>query len=225
MFDHLDGVIRAFAKKTTASKEDLFSAVKLDWRKLSSYYAEVTPTTCMLLISAHILDPFRNLRSCRKWDMGMDINPDDKTSYTTQHKQASLMCEETVYGAKLRRVSVNMHERVPSSTLIPSAMASGSCESSFDPYDLSINDEGYLTPNNVAETTPGQSDHAALLSTAAWLHLYSPPEAPKNRGQINPNINDYHSDQREISSTFWLQHLADWLCQQEETHTRYANLS
>jgi hypothetical protein len=33
-------------------------------------------------------------------------------------------------------------------------MASGSCQSSFDPYDLSSNDEEYLMPNNVAEMTP-----------------------------------------------------------------------
>jgi hypothetical protein len=32
--------------------------VKLAQQKLSKYYAEVTPTTGMLLISAHILLPF-----------------------------------------------------------------------------------------------------------------------------------------------------------------------
>jgi len=33
--------------------------------------------------------------------------------------------------------------------------ALGSCQSSFDPYVLSRDDEEYLPPNNVAETTPG----------------------------------------------------------------------
>jgi hypothetical protein len=59
-------------------------------QKLSIYYAEVTPAMGMLLISAHILDPFWKLRSFRKWDMGMDINPDDETSFTTQYQEAFL---------------------------------------------------------------------------------------------------------------------------------------
>jgi len=60
MFNHMDGVMRALAKKTQW-KEDLFFAVKLARQKLSKYYAEVTPTTGMLLISAQILHPFRKL--------------------------------------------------------------------------------------------------------------------------------------------------------------------
>jgi len=68
MFDHMDGVMRALAKKKTQWKEDLFFAVKLAQQKLSEYYTEVTPTTGMLLISIHILDLFRKLRSFRKWD-------------------------------------------------------------------------------------------------------------------------------------------------------------
>ena len=66
MFDQMDGVMRAFAKKNTQWMEDLFFAVKLARQKFSKYYAEVTPTTGMLLISAQILDPFRKLRLFRK---------------------------------------------------------------------------------------------------------------------------------------------------------------
>jgi len=83
MFNHMDGVMRPLAKEKTQWKEDLFFAMKLAWQKLSKYYAEVTPTTGMLVISVHILDLFRKLRSFRKWDMGMDINSEDETSYTT----------------------------------------------------------------------------------------------------------------------------------------------
>ena len=225
MFDHMDGVMRALAKKKTPWKEDLFFAVKLARQKLSKYYAEVTPTTGMLLISAHILDPFRKLRSFRKWDKGMDINPEDETSYTTQYQEAFLKYVENEYCAKHRRVPVNKLETVTTSNLVPSATASGSYQSSFDPYDLSSDDEEYLTPNNVAETTPGRSDRAARLLTAARLYLNSPPEAPKNWGQINPNLNDYHSDPMEISSTFWIPDITDWWRQQEETHSKYADLS
>jgi len=61
LFNHMDGVLRALAKKKTQWKEDLYFAVKFARQKLSKYYAEVTPMTGMLLISAHILDPFRRL--------------------------------------------------------------------------------------------------------------------------------------------------------------------
>jgi hypothetical protein len=50
MFDHLNGVMRGFAKKITPWKADMFCAVKLARQKLSKYYAKVTPTTVMLLI-------------------------------------------------------------------------------------------------------------------------------------------------------------------------------
>jgi hypothetical protein len=66
MFDHIDGVTRTLAKKKTQWKEDLFFAVKLARPKLSKYYAEVIPTTGMLLISTQILDLFRKLRTFRK---------------------------------------------------------------------------------------------------------------------------------------------------------------
>jgi hypothetical protein len=84
MFDHMDGMMRALAKKKTPWKEDLFFAVKCAQQKLSKYYTEVTPMTGMLLITAHILDPFRQFPSFRKWDKGMHIHPQDETSYTTQ---------------------------------------------------------------------------------------------------------------------------------------------
>jgi len=77
----------------------------------------------------------------------------------------------------------------------------------------------------VPETTPGRSDRAARLLTAARLYLNSPPEAPKNWGQINPNLNDYNSDPMEISSTFWIPEITDWWRRQEETHSKYADLS
>jgi len=83
MFDHMDSVMRALAKKKTQWKEELFFAVKFVRQMLSKYYTEVTPTTCRLLILAHILDPFRKLRLLRMCDKGMDINPEDETSYTT----------------------------------------------------------------------------------------------------------------------------------------------
>jgi hypothetical protein len=57
-------------------------------------------------------------------------------------------------------------------------MAYGSGHTSYQPYDLSSNDEEYWMPNNVAETTPGSSDYATRLLTAARLYINSPPELP-----------------------------------------------
>jgi len=115
----------------------------------------------MLLVSAQILNPFRKLQSFRKWDKGIDINPEDETSYTTQYQGVFLKYVDNEYCANHRRASVNDLETVPSSNHVPSATASGCYQSSFDPYDLSSDDEEYLTPNNVAETTPRRSDPAA----------------------------------------------------------------
>jgi hypothetical protein len=103
--------------------------------------------------------------------------------------------------------------------------ASGVGQSSCDPYDLSSDDDEDLMPTCVAEATPGPSDRAARLFTAASLNLNSPPESPQNQGQVNPNVNDYHSNPMEISSTFWLPDITDWWRQQEETHSKYGNLS
>jgi hypothetical protein len=61
MFNHMDGVMRALAKKKTQWKEDLLFAEKLAQQKLSKNSAEVTPMAGMRLISAHILDPFQNM--------------------------------------------------------------------------------------------------------------------------------------------------------------------
>jgi hypothetical protein len=47
--------------------------VKLARQKLTKHYAKVTPTTGMLLIPGHNLDPFRKLQSFRKWDKGRGI--------------------------------------------------------------------------------------------------------------------------------------------------------
>jgi len=71
----------------------------------------------------------------------MDINPDNETSYTTQYQEAFLKYVENEYCAKHRHVPVNRHESLPSSNLLSSAMASRSCQSSLDPYDLSSDDE------------------------------------------------------------------------------------
>jgi len=55
--------------------------------------------------------------------------------------------------------------------------------------------------------------------------MNSPPESPKDWGQVNPNLIDYHSDPMAMSSTFWIPDIMEWWRQQEETHSKYADLS
>jgi len=224
MLPHMDGVMWAVAKKMTQWKEDFIFAVKFGRQKLSNYYTEVTPVTSMLVISAHILDPFWKFRSYRSWDMGMCNNPEDERSYNTQHHQAILKYAEYEYCAKRRRLPVIQHESVPTNNLFSSAMATTSGQSSYDPCDLSIDDEDYLMPKHVAKSTPRQSDDAARLLTVARRNLNSPPEWPQNGGQINPNHKDYHSHPMEISSTILIPDIADWWRQEEEVHLKYTNL-
>jgi len=154
----------------------------------------------------------------------MDINPEDEIFYTTPYQEAILKYVENGYCAKHRRVLLKIHHSFPSSNLIPSAIASGACQSSFDPYDMSSDDKKYWTTNNVAALTPGRSDLSARILTATRLNVNLPPAAPNNWGQVNPNLNDYHSNPMEISSTFWLPDITDWWRQPEETQSQYADL-
>ena len=194
-------------------------------QKLHNYYAEVPPTTGVLLISVHILDLFQKLHSFMKWDNTIDINPEDETSNTTQYQEDFLKYVGIEYFANHRRMSVINPKTVLHSNIFPSAKASEFGQSSFDSYDLSSDDEEYVMPKGVDEMTPGRSHRAARLLTAASLYVNSPPESPKNCGRVNPNRHDYHCDPVGISSTFCFPHIADWWRQQDEAHSKYADHS
>jgi hypothetical protein len=180
MFDHMDGVMQASAKDKTQWKEDLFFVVRCALQKLSKYYTEVTPATGRLLIMAHVLDPFRKSQSFKKWDNGMDINPEDEISYMIQYQEAFLKYVEKEYCAKHRQLLVIKPNNTLNNNLSSFKMDSRSGQSSCDPYVLSSSDNKHLMPSIVAETTPGRSDHAARLLTDARLYLNSPPVLPQN---------------------------------------------
>jgi hypothetical protein len=174
------------------------------------YYTEVTPTTGILLISAHILKPFRILRSFKKWNKWMDIHPEDETSYTIQFKEAFLKYVENEYCAKHWRLPINKLRSLLSSNVVPSATASQSYQLSFDSYYMCSDNGEYLPPNNVAEITPRWIDYTARLLISARLYLNSPPEACKNWGQLFPNCNVYYSNPVRICSKFWILDITDW---------------
>jgi hypothetical protein len=180
MFDHMDGMMRALAQKKTPWKEGLFVAMKFAWQKLSKYYTEVTPITSRLHMSKHIFDPPRKFPSFRNWGIGTDIHPEDETSYATQYQEPILKYMENEYCAKHRHLPVPKPENIQNNNLIASTMASRSGQSSYDPYDMSSDDEQNLMPNNVAEIPPGRSNPAARFLTATRLYLNSPSELPQN---------------------------------------------
>jgi len=90
MFDYIDRIMRTLAMEMTLWNEDLFYAVRFGWQKRSKNCTELTLMTGLLLISAHILDPFWTLHLFRRWYKGIDINPEDRISYTTQYQEAFL---------------------------------------------------------------------------------------------------------------------------------------
>jgi len=155
----------------------------------------------------------------------MDINLENGTFHTAQYDEAFVMYVDGNYCAKEWQMSIIKPENVLHSIIFPSAKASGFGQLCFDPYDLSSDDEEYLTPECVAEMTPGQSDRTARLLTATTLCLTSPPESSMCWGPVSLNLNDYHSDPIEISSTCGSTDITAWWREQDETHPQYPNLS
>jgi len=179
----------------------------------------------MLLMSAQILDPFQKFPSYWKCDKGMNINPEDKICYTTQYQKMCLKSVENEYCTKLWCVAEMKPESIASNNLFSSATALGSSQSSIKPYNLSWDDDKYITPDNVAETTPRQSDRAAHFFNTARLYLNSSPEVPKSQGEINPILNDYHSNAMEIHFKCWISDITNRWHQQGNMHSKYTNLS
>jgi hypothetical protein len=125
MLHDMDRVMRLLAKNMTQWKEDIYSAVKVAWQKLSKLYAEVTTTPGVLLIATLILDSSWLLWLLRKRNNAMDINPEDKTSLSIQYQEAFLKYVENKYCVKHRWMSATKPEDVQHSNFLPSATASG----------------------------------------------------------------------------------------------------
>jgi len=169
MFDHVDCGMQALPTKKTQWQENLYFTMKFAQQILSKYNTEVTSISGMHLISAHILDPFLKFWSFWMWDKRMNIHSEDETSYTIEYQEAFLKNGENEYCTKHQRMSVIKPEKIPASNLVSSGKASGFGESSFDLYDLSSDDEEYLTATSMSETTPRLSDRAVCLLSAVRL--------------------------------------------------------
>ena len=122
----------------------------------------------MIFISAQILHSVQKLQSYRMWCKGMYINPEDDTSYTTKYQEVCLKYVEVEYCAKHRHGPVNTSERVQSRNLFPSALASGSGQSSFDRYNIILG----LTAHNLA--TDHTIKHVRKLGCTSNYHTQVP---------------------------------------------------
>jgi hypothetical protein len=179
----------------------------------------------MLLIAAHILDPFRKLRSFRKWDKAMDVHPTDEGFFTVQFKDAFLRYVEHEYCSK-DHIKPNFKlETSKQNNPFSTSPVSGSGHSFHHPHDLSSDDAEYITPANLVESTSRRSNRAARPLTATTLYLNSLPEVPRRWGQINPNLNDYCTDGMEVSSAFWTPDITDCWRNHEKLNTKYADLA
>jgi hypothetical protein len=115
MFDRMDGVLRALIKKKTPLKRDVYISLRSARRKLSKYYATVTPKTGVLLIIARLLDPYWKLRTFVKWDKAMDVAPDEDHPYTNQYKETFIKYVENEYcqsRGKTQQSAVNKSDQV-----------------------------------------------------------------------------------------------------------------
>jgi len=62
IFEHMDGMRLALAKKKTQWKQDLYFRMKVAGQKMPKYFAELAAMTGLLLMSAHILGLLRKLQ-------------------------------------------------------------------------------------------------------------------------------------------------------------------
>jgi hypothetical protein len=87
----------------------------------------------------------------------MNINPEDEISYTTQYQKAFVKYVENEYCAKHRHLPVTKPENTPIKNFSSSTMASRSGQSSYDPYDLSSDDDKCLIPKMRRKLHPDEA--------------------------------------------------------------------
>jgi len=143
MFDHLDGVLRAPAKKKTQRKDDLYFAVK--------FARQSCPNTLLKSLQRRVRFLFQHIflilfRSCnrlgngtREWlsilRMRLLILPNTMRHFWSMWR--------TNTAPNIRCLSVTTHYKLQSNDFIHSAMPSQSGQSSCDPYDMSSGDKEY----------------------------------------------------------------------------------
>jgi len=220
----MDSIMCAVGMKWTQLNDDWYFTVEFARQKLSNYCAEVTLTTGILLNSEFSIEPCERFCSFRKWEKGLNINPQDMTSHTAKYHKALEQNVANKYCAKHRRISGIQHEKIPGTNSFPCMKNSQFVQSSFNEYDMSCEDEEYTTPKWMAKKAHRWSNRTAHILSAARRCLNSPPESPKQWEHVNANVNNYHSNPRGISRILWIPDIIDWWQQQQETHWKCTNL-
>jgi hypothetical protein len=224
MFDHMEGVLRALQKKKTQWKRDLYVALQHGRTKLKKYYSKVTPESGVLLIVAHILDPFRKTRTFMRWDKAMGVDWNSEDSFTQQYRNAFLDYIDSTYCSNLNTAAVNKKENVNHDPFGPPVASTASGPGSLsDPLDLSSDDEMYYASQPAQ--TPGRLSHALRLSTAARRYLDEPFVRPHQAGQVNPRLDDHLADPLASTDAFWYPDVLLWWKEQLDLHTEYAILA
>lgn len=106
-------------------------------------------------ISVYIFNRVWNLQSFSIWDSGIYINPEHKTSYSTLYDNVFETYEVNEFFADCGYLLIINTERIRSYNHFHFIQVSRSDQSCYDVHDWPSDNEEYLIPENVAETTPG----------------------------------------------------------------------
>lgn len=225
IFDHLDSVLKALAKKRVQWKRDIHRAVRCARAKLRKYYSKVTPDTGLILILATILDPFRKLQTFKAWDKEVGLIGDEAESYKSQYSNAFLAYWESNYvnnedsrgmegdkkgNAGLRNLRGNEVKPIPRI------------------YGLESSDEEDEPVIQEIHETPRSSSRKSLLMQQARQYLANP--------RINHELQQYRedypvgdemssNDPEEITASFWYPDVAGWWLKQETTMGEFRDLA
>jgi len=118
--------MRALTKAKTQCKEYIYFAMTFTCLKVCNYYAELTPMMGKHLFLAHITDLFYQLVSFGKWDKGIDINPEEETSFISQYQVVFLKYVDNEYCSKHRLLPVIQPESIQSNNIVLSVKGSRS---------------------------------------------------------------------------------------------------
>jgi len=226
MFDHMEGIIKALAKKQIQWKVDIRRAMRSARSKLSAYYAEVTPESGLLLILVQMLDPYRKTRMFQHWDKRAGVSPASPGSYTSQYTQAFLDYWEKNYVSKMiEKATIKLEPAGPS----PAKANAGSLPKPSNFVYCVDSDSDDEIPASLLTATPRRTNHRAQLVGIARQYLENSRIDAASIGQINPanddSLTDPDANPNDVTGSFWSPSVAAWWKQQVNTASEYAPMA
>jgi hypothetical protein len=225
MFDHMEGIITALSMKQTQWKIDIRRGMRAARKKLSSYYAEVTPESGLLLILAHMLDPYRKTRTFQVWDKRAGVDPNSSDSYTWQYKKAFLNYWDQHYVTKIIESTSQNSDNAKSSD--KTQLSDTPSEPSNLAYTFDSDSDDNQSLSALPTTTPRRTSRRENLLRIAHQYLDNSRVDPASFGQTNPGGDDTDGDTNPdlASGCFWSASVAAWWKHQVTHVTEYAPLS